>query len=73
MLLKSGPGHWKDVIFRYFKGSDSLDDQPLPEVEKALIDDRQIDLLSKDLMARDASDAPAATPPPALPNLPDPQ
>ncbi|KAE9650749.1 HlyD family type I secretion periplasmic adaptor subunit [Pseudomonas fluorescens] len=39
MLLKSGPGHWKDVIFRYFKGSDSLDDQPLPEVEKALIDD----------------------------------
>jgi adhesin transport system membrane fusion protein len=27
------------VIFRYFKGSDSLDDQPLPEVEKALIDD----------------------------------
>ena len=39
MLLKSGPGHWKDVILRYFKGSDSLDDQPLPEVEKALIDD----------------------------------
>ena len=39
MLLKSGPGRWKDVIFRYFKGSDSLDDQPLPEVEKALIDD----------------------------------
>ena len=39
MLLKSGPGHWKDVIFRYFKGSDSLDDQPLPEVEKALVDD----------------------------------
>ena len=39
MLLKSGPGRWKDVIFRYFKGSDSLDDQPLPEVEKALVDD----------------------------------
>lgn len=39
MLLKTGPGRWKDVIFRYFKGSDSLDDQPLPEVEKALIDD----------------------------------
>ncbi|WP_460138524.1 HlyD family type I secretion periplasmic adaptor subunit [Pseudomonas sp. H2_D07] len=39
MLLKSGSGRWKDVIFRYFKGSDSLDDQPLPEVEKALIDD----------------------------------
>jgi membrane fusion protein, adhesin transport system len=39
VLLKSGPGRWKDVIFRYFKGSDSLDDQPLPEVEKALIDD----------------------------------
>ncbi|TFY84424.1 HlyD family type I secretion periplasmic adaptor subunit [Pseudomonas kairouanensis] len=39
MLLKSGPGRWKDVILRYFKGSDSLDDQPLPEVEKALIDD----------------------------------
>nr|WP_242551490.1 HlyD family type I secretion periplasmic adaptor subunit [Pseudomonas sp. Marseille-Q1929] len=38
-MLKSGPGRWKDVIFRYFKGSDSLDDQPLPEVEKALIDD----------------------------------
>ncbi|KTC63544.1 hemolysin secretion protein D, partial [Pseudomonas fluorescens ABAC62] len=39
MLLKSGPGRWKDVIVRYFKGSDSLDDQPLPEVEKALVDD----------------------------------
>ena len=39
MLLKSGAGRLKDVIFRYFKGTDSLDDQPLPEVEKALIDD----------------------------------
>lgn len=39
MLLKSGAGRLKDVIFRYFKGRDSLDDQPLPEVEKALIDD----------------------------------
>ena len=39
MLLKSGPGRWKDVIFGYFKGTDSLEDQPLPEVEKALVDD----------------------------------
>ncbi|MGS0739469.1 HlyD family type I secretion periplasmic adaptor subunit [Pseudomonas sp. GG8] len=39
MLLKSGPGRFKDAIFGYFKGSDSLDGQPMPEVEKALIDD----------------------------------
>ena len=39
MLLKSGPGRFKDAVTRYFKGSDSLDGQPLPEVEKALIDD----------------------------------
>ena len=36
MLLKSG---WKDSILRYFKGSDSLQGQPLPEVNKALIED----------------------------------
>ena len=39
MLLKSGPGRFKDAVTRYFKGTDSLDGQPLPEVEKALIDD----------------------------------
>ena len=39
MLLKSGSGGFKDSVYRYFKGSDSLDGQPLPEVEKALIDD----------------------------------
>lgn len=39
MLLKSGPGRFKDAIFRYFKGADSLEGQLLPEVEKALIDD----------------------------------
>lgn len=39
MLLKSGPGRVKDAVTRYFKGTDSLDGQPLPEVEKALIDD----------------------------------
>ena len=39
MLLKSGSGGFKDSVVRYFKGSDSLDGQPLPEVEKALIDD----------------------------------
>ena len=36
MLLKSG---LKGSIRRYFKGSDSLKDQPLPEVNKALIED----------------------------------
>ncbi|EPA98790.1 MULTISPECIES: HlyD family type I secretion periplasmic adaptor subunit [Pseudomonas] len=36
MLLKSG---LKGSIRRYFKGSDSLRDQPLPEVNKALIED----------------------------------
>ncbi|VVQ08517.1 Type I secretion system membrane fusion protein PrsE [Pseudomonas fluorescens] len=35
MLLKSG----KDSIRRYFKGSASLQGQPLPEVNKALIED----------------------------------
>jgi len=36
VLLKSGV---KDSIRRYFKGSDSLQGQPLPEVNKALIED----------------------------------
>ncbi|OLF56711.1 HlyD family type I secretion periplasmic adaptor subunit [Pseudomonas chlororaphis] len=36
MLLKSGV---KDSILRYFKGTESLHDQPLPEVNKALIED----------------------------------
>ena len=36
MLLKSGI---KGSIRRYFKGTDSLHGQPLPEVHKALIDD----------------------------------
>lgn len=36
MLLKSG---FKDSIRRYFKGTDSLQGQPLPEVNKALIED----------------------------------
>ena len=36
MLLKSG---LKDSIRRYFKGSASLQGQPLPEVNKALIED----------------------------------
>nr|WP_262925997.1 HlyD family type I secretion periplasmic adaptor subunit [Pseudomonas chlororaphis] len=35
-MLKSG---FKDSIRRYFKGSDSLKGQPLPEVNKALIED----------------------------------
>lgn len=39
MLLKSSAGGFKNSLVRYFKGSDSLDGQPLPEVEKALIDD----------------------------------
>jgi adhesin transport system membrane fusion protein len=36
VLLKSG---FKNSIGRYFKGSDSLHGQPLPEVNKALIED----------------------------------
>jgi membrane fusion protein, adhesin transport system len=36
VLLKSG---MRDSIRRYFKGSDSLSGQPLPEVNKALIED----------------------------------
>nr|WP_246881929.1 HlyD family type I secretion periplasmic adaptor subunit [Pseudomonas chlororaphis] len=35
-MLKSG---LKDSILRYFKGTESLHDQPLPEVNKALIED----------------------------------
>nr|WP_222938402.1 HlyD family type I secretion periplasmic adaptor subunit [Pseudomonas chlororaphis] len=35
-MLKSG---FKDSILRYFKGTESLHDQPLPEVNKALIED----------------------------------
>ena len=35
-MLKSG---FKDSIRRYFKGSASLQGQPLPEVNKALIED----------------------------------
>nr|WP_197979217.1 HlyD family type I secretion periplasmic adaptor subunit [Pseudomonas coleopterorum] len=38
-MLKSSSGGFKNSLVRYFKGSDSLDGQPLPEVEKALIDD----------------------------------
>lgn len=36
MLLKAG---FKDSVRRYFKGRDSLQGQPLPEVSKALIED----------------------------------
>jgi adhesin transport system membrane fusion protein len=36
VLLKSGV---KESIRRYFKGSASLQGQPLPEVNKALIED----------------------------------
>lgn len=39
MLLKFSSGGFKNSVVRYFKGSDSLEGQPLPEVEKALIDD----------------------------------
>jgi adhesin transport system membrane fusion protein len=39
VLLKSSSGGFKNSVVRYFKGSDSLEGQPLPEVEKALIDD----------------------------------
>lgn len=39
MLLKSSSGGFKNSLVRYFKGSNSLEGQPLPEVEKALIDD----------------------------------
>ncbi|QXH51691.1 HlyD family type I secretion periplasmic adaptor subunit [Pseudomonas fakonensis] len=39
MLPKLDVGHFKDQLRRYFKGSDSLHGQPLPEVNKALIED----------------------------------
>ncbi|MPS97234.1 MAG: HlyD family type I secretion periplasmic adaptor subunit [Pseudomonas sp.] len=39
MSLRLDIGHLKDHLRRYFKGSDSLRGQPLPEVNKALIED----------------------------------
>ncbi|WP_409279564.1 HlyD family type I secretion periplasmic adaptor subunit [Pseudomonas defluvii] len=39
MLLKSGAGRIKDVLSNYFKGTESFHGQPLPEVNKALIED----------------------------------
>lgn len=39
MLHKLDIGHFKDQLRRYFKGSESLHGQPLPEVNKALIED----------------------------------
>ena len=39
MLHKLDMGQFKDGLRRYFKGSDSLGGQPLPEVNKALIED----------------------------------
>ncbi|TDF79840.1 HlyD family type I secretion periplasmic adaptor subunit [Pseudomonas sp. H9] len=39
MLHKIDMGHLKDSLRKYFKGSESLNGQPLPEVNKALIED----------------------------------
>lgn len=39
MLLKSGVGRFKDVLRGYFKGSQSFGGEPLPEVNKALVED----------------------------------
>lgn len=39
MLHKLDMGRFKDNLRRYFKGSESLAGQPLPEVNKALIED----------------------------------
>ncbi|CAI8742159.1 HlyD family type I secretion periplasmic adaptor subunit [Pseudomonas sp. R32] len=39
MLLKLDMGQIKDSLRKYFKGSESLSGQPLPEVNKALIED----------------------------------
>lgn len=39
MLLKMDMGQIKDSLRKYFKGSESLSGQPLPEVNKALIED----------------------------------
>ncbi|MDU9391049.1 HlyD family type I secretion periplasmic adaptor subunit [Pseudomonas japonica] len=39
MLLKSGVGRFRDVLRGYFKGSPSFGQEPLPEVNKALVED----------------------------------
>lgn len=39
MLHKLDMGRFRDNLRRYFKGSESLAGQPLPEVNKALIED----------------------------------
>ncbi len=39
MSLNSGLRRLKKMVFGYFRGTDSFDNQPLPEVEKALVDD----------------------------------
>ncbi|MDB6142886.1 MAG: HlyD family type secretion rane fusion protein [Pseudomonas sp.] len=39
MLLKSEGGGWAGSLVRYFKGTDSMLGQPLPEVNKALFED----------------------------------
>ncbi len=39
MLHKMDMGQFKDSLRKYFKGSESLSGQPLPEVNKALIED----------------------------------
>lgn len=39
MLLKSGVGRFKDTLRGYFKGSQSFGGEPLPEVNKALVED----------------------------------
>ncbi|MDB6047963.1 MAG: HlyD family type secretion rane fusion protein [Pseudomonas sp.] len=39
MLLKSEGGGWAGSLKRYFKGTDSMLGQPLPEVNKALFED----------------------------------
>ena len=39
MLHKLDMGQFKDNLKRYFRGSESLNGQPLPEVNKALIED----------------------------------
>ena len=39
MLVKSGVGRFKDTLRGYFKGSQSFGGEPLPEVNKALVED----------------------------------
>jgi len=39
VLLKSGVGRFKDTLRGYFKGSQSFGGEPLPEVNKALVED----------------------------------